>query len=134
MTDRLKSMKRLARVQTQVKRLAEADLLAAENRKSELDAAVLGLEAFTRDPDLSHGLASMAMRQRRRLATRQIDAEQSLAAQTEVTREARARVKLVERMVETIGQDEARVEERRDLERLIEAMANRDPETSASLP
>lgn len=134
MSDRLKSMRRLARVQGQVKRLAEADLQSADEHRRDVAATALGLDAFMGDPDLSSRMISMAIGQRRKVAVRLTEAERALAAQTEVTREARSRFRLAERMVDNLGVEEKRAQERKDLERLIEAAANRDKTSDASLP
>lgn len=130
MTDRLDSMKRLVRLQHQVKRLAEAELQTAISRKSEIEAMALGLDGLIGSPDHAPALVKMAMGQRRRVAVRHTEATRSLEAQGEATLEARSRFRLAERLVETIAEEESRVQERKDLERLIQAMANRDPGTS----
>ncbi len=134
MSERLEAMRRLARVQGQVKRLAEADLRSAENHQRDIAATALGLDTFMGDPDLSSRMISMAIGQRRKVAVRLGEAERALAAQTEATREARSRARLAERMVDSLGVEETRAEERKDLERLIEAMANRGRTPDASLP
>lgn len=134
MTDRLKAVKRLARVQGQVKRLAEAELKFAEDRKRDIEATALGLDAFMGEPDLSARMMSLALGQRRRIAVRQAGADRALSAQADTTLEARSRSRLAERMVEDIATEERRVEERKDLERLIEAAAALGPPSGASLP
>lgn len=134
MNDRLRAMKRILAVQEQAKRLAEWQLFAIENRKRDIAAAQQDLDRFTESSALTGPLASVAVRSGRRLATRSVAAEAEHVAQTEVAREARSQVKLAGRMVEDLARDDRRVQERRDLERLIEAVAARPRDPDASLP
>lgn len=125
MTRRLKTMRRILAVQSQVKRLAEWQLSAIENRQREIEVLGRDLDGFIEQANLAGSLADLALRSRRRLAVGEAAADKERVLQAEATREARSRAKLAERMVEALAADERRVRERQDLDGILEGLANR---------
>lgn len=111
-------------VQDKVKRLAEAKLGAIEARRTEVETARRELDTFLAEATGS-ALAAMAFRQQVRLSTRETAIEGERAAQASLLREAHGRLKLAERKAEDLGRELRAREERHDLERLIDALANR---------
>ena len=134
MSARLRSMRRILGVQAQIKRLAEWDLAAAEQRQRDIEAQRQALDALIDGGDLSGALATAALRHRRKVQGREQEAEQERAAKALATRDAQARCRLAERLVADLdGQDRA-ARERQDLEWLIESAAGRGGTPGASLP
>lgn len=134
MKDRLRAVQRLLVLQEQAKRLAEWELAAIETRQREVAEARESLDRFAEASGLSPSLASVAMRSRRRLAARALAAEGEHAAQKASAMEARGRLKLAERLLEVLTQEDRRLSERQELERLIEAFAAGQASGRASLP
>ena len=125
MTDRLKALRRVLKVQDQLKRSADWRLAEAQRVVAEVAASKVELARF-RDGELLTGpLGVAAAVQARRLDARGIDAEAVEAAETQAMREATARQKLVAKGVETLARDEAAARDRKDLERLIESFTAR---------
>ncbi len=125
MTDRLKSLRRVLKVQDQLKRSADWRLAEAQRVVAEVAASKVELARF-RDGELLTGpLGVAAAVQARRLDARGIDAEAAEAAETQAMRDATARQKLVAKGVETLARDEAAARDRKDLERLIESFTAR---------
>ncbi len=127
--DRLRSMQRIQAVQDKVKRLAEAKLGAIEARRSAIETSRRELDAFLAEATGSD-LAAAAFRQQVRLGAREAAVERERAAQADLLREAHGRLRLAERKAEDLGRDLRAQQERRDLERLIDALASRTPDRS----
>jgi hypothetical protein len=127
MSERLKSMRRIAALQAQQKRLAEWKLATLVQRKAALAEAQRDLAGFVDGGELVGRLASEALLQAQRLARREVQAEEQRQAQVGTVRETERRLKLTERTVEQLARDERAEEERRLLERLIEELAGRSP-------
>ena len=128
MSERLRSLKRVHKVQAQVKRLAEARLATIERRKDELDTALRDIGDFLNDSATIGDLAAQAIRQAQRLAVREATTERERAVQAKVLYEAQSRLTMMEHQVEDLDREHRRTEERRDLERILDAFANRPPE------
>ena len=122
--DRLRSMRRMQAVQGKMKRLAEAKLGAIETRRTAVETARRELDAFLAEATGSE-LAAMAFRQQVRLSAREGAIERERAAQADLLLEAHGRLRLAERKAEELGRDLRARDERQDLERLIDGLANR---------
>ena len=122
MSERLDAMRRLMRLQGQVKRLAEARLAEAEAERREIEAAQRDLDAFVGEAPVAGKLASLVVVQRRRLGAQAVVAGQKVDRQAQETREARSRLKIAERMAETLGAEDRQLQERKELERLLDGM------------
>ena len=122
MSERLDAMRRLMRLQGQVKRLAEVKLAEAEAARRDIKAAQRDLDAFVGEAPVAGKLASLVVVQRRRLGAQAVLAAQQVDRQAEETREARSRLKIAERMAETLGAEDRRLEERKAFERLLDGM------------
>ena len=125
MTDRLKALRRVLKVQDQLKRSADWRLAESQRVAGEIAASKVELARF-RDGELLTGpLGIAAAVQARRLDARGIEADAAVAAEAETMRDATARQKLVAKGVETLARDEAAARDRKDLERLIESFTTR---------
>lgn len=125
MNDRLVGMKRILKVQDQVRRIADWRVAEAERHKREIDDAQQVLAAYLADTALEGALAAAAVAQTRRLVRRGTAAADSLAEESRTAREAQGRQKLVARFVDALTHDERTARERKDLAALIEAFTNR---------
>ena len=125
MSERLKAMKRVLKVQDQLKRSADWRLAEAERAAGDVAAAQSEFMAFLARTDLSGPLAGLAVRRTERLAVEEHAAARVVAAETEAMREVTARQKLIAKSVDALTRDEAGIRERKDLERLIEGFAGR---------
>ncbi len=125
MTDRLKAMKRVLKVQDQLKRSADWRLADAERAAAEVEASKAELARFLDGALLTGPLAGIASAQARRLDMRATAAAEAVAAETEAMRDATARQKLVAKGVDALAREEAAARERKDLERLIEGVVAR---------
>ena len=137
MNDRLVGMKRILKVQDQVKRMADWRVADAERHKREIEDAQRALAAYLDDAALEGALAAAAVAQTRRLVRRGTAAAESLAAETEAARQAQGRQKLVARFVDALTHDDRTARERKDLDVLIEAFTIRaarpDPDAEPDL-
>lgn len=124
MTDRLKAMKRVLKVQDQLKRSADWRLAEAERAEAEVETAKTELARFIDGELLTGPLAGVAAAQARRLDIRAAAAAKTVADESAAMRDATARQKLVAKSVETLAREEAALRERKDLERLIEGFAS----------
>lgn len=125
MTDRSKGLKRILRVQDQLKRMADWRFAEAERAANAVDAARLELAAFLDANLLTGGLASIAAAQARRLDARGEAAAVAVTAEAEARRDVAARQKLVAKAAQEAVRDEGAARERKELERLIEGFAAR---------
>jgi hypothetical protein len=125
MTERLKAMKRVLKVQDQLKRSADWRLAEAERSAAEVEAAKEELARFCDGELLTGPIAGAAAAQALRLAARGIAAAKTVDAGAEALRDAPARQKLVAKGVDALAREEAAARERKDLERLIEGFAAR---------
>ena len=125
MNDRLNGMKRILKVQDQVKRIADWRVVEAERHKREIEEAQRLLAAYLDESALEGALAAAAVAQTRRLVRRGTEAAESLASETDKAREAQGRQKLVARCVDALTQDDRTARGRKDLDTLIEAFTNR---------
>ncbi len=125
MTDRLKAMQRVLKVQDQLKRSADWRLAEAERAAAEVEASKAELARFLDGALLTGPLAGIATAQARRLDMRAIAAAQAVTAEAEAMRDATARQKLVAKGVDALAREEAAARERKDLERLIEGVVAR---------
>ncbi len=127
MTDRLKSMKRILKVQDGIKRMADWRLAEAERERAEAAEAGREIAAFIDREMLTGPLAIAAVAQSGRLGERVAAAVLRAEAEAEALRDATARQKLAGRAVADLGRAERQRAERKDLERLVEAFAARAP-------
>ena len=125
MTERLNALKRVLKVQDQLKRSADWRLAEAERAAAEAEASAGELADFVARADLIGPLAGLAVAQARRLAVQGQAAARRVAAEAEAMREVTARQKLVAKGVDTLAREEAAAAERKELERLIEGLAGR---------
>ena len=125
MTERLKALRRVLKVQDQLKRSADWRLAEAERASAEVETAKDELARFRDGALLVGPLAGAAAAQARRLDARGIDAAAVVAAEAEAMRDATARQKLLAKTVEALGREEAAARDRKELERLIEGFAAR---------
>ncbi len=125
MNDRLLGMKRILKVQDQVKRMADWRVAEAERHKREVEEAQRVLAAYMDEAVLEGALAAAAVAQTRRLVQRGTAADANLAAETGKAREAQGRQKLVARFVDALTHEDRTARERKDLDVLIEAFTNR---------
>ncbi len=129
MTDRLQGMQRLLRLQGDIKRMADWRLAEAERASAEVEEAQRALAAFVDGEVLTGPLATAAIGQAKRLNVRAVAAVRRVESEADAMREATARQKLAGRMVEELGRAERAARERKDLERLIQGLAGREPAT-----
>ena len=138
MNDRLVGMKRILKVQDQVKRIADWRVADAERHKQEIEEAQRALVAYLDDAVLEGALAAVAVAQTRRLVRRGTAAAENLAAEIDMAREAQGRQKLVARLVDALGHEDRMARERKDLDALIEAFTLRaarpDPDAEPDQP
>ena len=138
MNDRLVGMKRILKVQDQVKRIADWRVADAERHKRDIEDAQRALAAYLDDAALEGALAAAAVAQTRRLVRRGTAAAESLAAETDTAREAQGRLKLVSRLVDALAHEDRTARERKDLDFLIEAFTIRaarpDPDAEPDQP
>ncbi|MGI3900449.1 MAG: hypothetical protein ACRYGP_24655 [Janthinobacterium lividum] len=125
MTDRLKALKRVLKVQDQLKRSADWRLAEAERVSAEIADAQAELWRFMDDTLLTGRFAAAAASQSRRLDTRGSAAAQVVDTERTAMQEATARQKLVAKALDTLARENAATRERKDLERLIEGFAGR---------
>ncbi len=125
MTDRLKAMKRILKVQDQLKASADWRLAEAERASAEVSDAKADLWRFMDDTLLTGAFAAAAAAQSRRLEARGVAADRVVEAERQAMQEATARQKLVAKTLDTLKREEAATRERKDLERLIEGFAAR---------
>ena len=120
-----KAMKRVLKVQDQLKRSADWRLAEAERVSAEIADAQAELWRFMDDAVLTGAFAAAAAAQSRRLDSRGSEAAQIVEAERIAMQEATARQKLVAKTLETLSREDAAARERKDLERLIEGFAGR---------
>ncbi len=130
MSARLKGLRRIHKLQSQIKRVAEARLATSERRKAELDTALRELGAFFERDGPIGDLAALGMRQAQRLARREAEAEQDRAGRATTLLHAESRLALMERRIDDLDRDDRRLEERLQLERILDAFANRADDPS----
>ncbi|WP_245496651.1 hypothetical protein [Lichenibacterium ramalinae] len=125
MTERLKALKRILKVQDQLKKTADWRLAEAERAAGDVEAAKLDLADFLVRADLVGPLAGLAVAQARRLDAQGQAAARTVASEAEAMRAVTARQKLVAKSLEALSREEAAAKERKDLERMIEGLAGR---------
>ena len=125
MTDRLRGLRRILKVQDQIKREADWRLAEAERAAAEVEAARAELAAFLERDATVGPLAVAAAAQMRRLDGRGIAAARTVEDEARAMREATARQKLMAKGVENLAREDRAARERQDLERLIEDFAAR---------
>ena len=125
MTDRLRGMTRILKVQDQLKRMADWRLAEAERGAAEIVDAQAEIRRFMGGDTPLGSLAASAAAQSRRLAARGIAAARTVEQEAEAMRDATARQKLVAKSLEALTREEAASRERKDLERMIEGLAGR---------
>ncbi len=125
MTDRLKALKRVLKVQDQLKRSADWRLAEAERVSAEIADAQAELWRFMDVTVLTGAFAAAAASQSRRLDARGSAAAQVVETERTTMQEATARQKLVAKAHETLSREDAAARERKDLELLIEGFAGR---------
>ncbi len=125
MTDRLKALKRVLKVQDQLKRSADWRLAEAERASSEIAEAQAELWRFMDGTVLTGAFAAAAAAQSRRLDTRGNEAARVVEAERTAMQEVTARQKLVAKALDSLSREDAAARERKDLERLIEGFAGR---------
>ncbi len=131
MNERLRALKRIRAVQQTLRDMADWKLGAAERAKADVTAARTALETYLSDAPPTGTFAAHAVRQVGRLLAREAEAEHARAALAASKLEAETRLKLAERVADTLGADERDRTERRRLEELVETMLARasDPRT-----
>lgn len=124
MRDRPASMRRILALQGKVVRLADYEVARAEAADREIEAAARDLDAFAGEAPLSGKLSGLVTAQRRRLAARKALAEQRVETCRSEAQDAKGRLKLAERLKRSVDDEARRETERKDLERLLDAMAS----------
>ena len=125
MTDRLKAMKRILKVQDQLKKSADWRLAEAERASAEIADAQTELWRFMDGTVLTGAFASAAAAQSRRLDVRGSEAARVVDTERAAMQDATARQKLVAKTLDTLSREDAAARERKGLERLIEGFAAR---------
>lgn len=127
MTDRQRSLARVVALQGKMQTIAAARLAAADAQKREIAASREALQAFVAGAELTGALAVHAITATRALVAREADAEARRASLAEARQAVETKLKLAERLAETVDREEAAAAERRALERLIEEAVSRPP-------
>lgn len=127
MTDRQRSIARVVALQGKMQTIAAARLAAAEAQQREIVANREALQAFVAGAELTGALAVHAIAATRTLAAREMDADARRKALADARQAVETRLKLAERLAETLDREEAAAAERRALERLIEEAVGRPP-------
>jgi phage terminase small subunit len=122
MRDRVRSLKRIADVQKQLHNLEEVKYARLQQRMAECRAAQDELSNALSDDDALHGLF-MDVTVRRLKSLRQEEAKlvPEIEAQARVVLEHGGRLRNSERLKDDLTVELRRVEEREELERLLEA-------------
>jgi hypothetical protein len=126
MSDRLRSLQRIAALQAQRRRLAEWNLTALDRQRADIERAQRDLDDFMADTVLAAPLARVALAQGRRLAERDAAAAQERVRLAGLLQAAERRHKLAERIVDAVAADERAATERQTLEQLIDVMMAHD--------
>ena len=120
MSERLHALRRIAKVQAQMTRMAEWRLAGTERRLAELASRRETLDSFLLAGDVGRDLAALALRQTQNLGT----TERRTAEERERDAAALLAARRMSQQVETTTAELARAErdiaERQDLERLME--------------
>ncbi len=127
MTDRQRSLARVVALQGKMQTIAAAKLAAADAQKREIVASREALQDFVAGAELTGALAVHAITATRALVAREAEAEARRKSLAEARQAAETKLKLAERLAETIDREEAAAAERRALERLIEEAVARPP-------
>lgn len=127
MTDRQRSIARVVALQGKMQTIAAAKLAAADAQHREIATSREALQAFVATADLTGALAVHAITATRALVAREAEAESRRKALAEARRKVETKLKLAERLAETLDREEAAAAERRTLERLIEEAVARPP-------
>lgn len=127
MTDRQRSIARVVALQGKMQTIAAARLAAAEAQQREIVADREALQAFVAGAELTGAFAVHAITTTRALVAREADADARRKTLAEARQAVETRLKLAERLAETLDREEAAAAERRALERLIEEAVARGP-------
>ena len=128
MSDRLRSLQRILALQAQMKQVAEWKLATLERRKAALAVAQDELTAFVDEGDATGRLASLAIGQARRLASRATQIEEARSRQVDATFEVQRKHRLAEDRAAEALRDERDQSERKTLLELIEMQIGRPPD------
>lgn len=127
MTERQRSLARVVALQGKMQRIAAAKLATADAQQREIAASREALQAFVASADLTGALAVHAITATRALVAREAEAEAHRKSLAEARQAVETKLKLAERLAETVDREEAASAERRALERLIEEAVARPP-------
>lgn len=127
MTDRQRSLARIVALQGKMQTIAAAKFATADAQQREIAASREALQAFVAGADLTGALAVQAITATRGLVAREAEAEARRKTLAETRQAVETRLKLAERLAETIDRETAAAAERRALERLIEEAVARPP-------
>lgn len=125
MTDRQRSIARVVALQGKMQTIAAAKLAAADAQHREITTSRQALQAFVATAELTGALAVHAITATRALVSREAEAESRRKSLAEARQAVETKLKLAERLAETLGREEAAAAERRALERLIEEAVTR---------
>jgi len=132
MSQRVKKMDRIRKVQQQLHKMAEWELVRLQQKGTELKAAqVAVIEALNDDEKLSGLFVDAASKRLRAFATEADQVEQRRHKQAEETLDRAMQVKRTEKMLSSLKEDHRRESERRDLMAILESVVARGDASSA---
>lgn len=132
MKQRLKKVERIVKVQRHLHRNAELQLANLQRQEGELRAAQQELMQTMSDTDALHGLFVDVMAKRlKALAVEEARTQTAITAQKAVAIERALQVKRTEKVQARMKEDSRRIEEKKDLNAILEAMIQKG---STSLP
>lgn len=127
MTDRQRSIARVVALQGKMQTIAAAKLAAADAQHREIAASREALQAYVATAELTGALAVHAITATRVLVAREADAASRRKSLAAARQTVETKLKLAERLAETLKREDAADAERRALERLIEEAVTRGP-------
>jgi hypothetical protein len=131
MRDRVRSLKRIADVQKQLHNLEEVKYARLQQRMAECSSAQEELSKALSNDDALHGLfVDVTVRRLKSLRQEEAKLKLEMEAQARVVLEHGGRLRNSERLKEELTVELKRIEEREELERLLEARFAQDVASS----
>ena len=121
MSERLHALRRIARVQAQMTRMAEWRLAGTERRLAELASKRDALDTFLLTGDVGRDLAELALKRTQSLGAMERRTVEERERDTAAMMTARRRSQQVETTTAELARAERDAAERHELERLMEA-------------
>jgi len=132
MKERLKKVDRIIKVQRHLHRSAELRLANLQRQEGELKSAQEELMRTMSDTDALHGLFVDVMAKRlKALAVEEAQTQTAIVEQRAIAVEKALQVKRTEKVFARMKEDHRRVQEKKDLAAILEAMVQK---SSTSLP